>query len=347
MAAGLIAGILWGLSSCAGDENSTRVIFTTGPGKDEVFRIGEEICNVPEIMVYLTTTQNQYESVYGEEIWNTSLDGVTLEQNVKETVLEKAAQIKTMYLLAKEKGIVLEQADEEKISQAAREYMQGLNEKERELLGADEELIQKLYREYAMANKIYEEIIRDINPEISDDEARTITVQHILLRTYSRDGNGRRVEYDQTAKESVYEKACRIREMAVNGEHDFSELATRYSEDTVITYSFGKGEMDEHFEEAAFMLETDEISPVVESESGYHIIKCLNTFNREETDANKQKIVEERRNEAFGKVYDEFVKDLARRLNDTVWEQITLIRDADVKTQNFFSLYYKYFLEDN
>ena len=66
------------LVACNG-RDGTRVVFTTGFGKDEVFRIEDESCRKDEIMVYLTTIQNQYESVYGEEIWNTALDGVTLE----------------------------------------------------------------------------------------------------------------------------------------------------------------------------------------------------------------------------------------------------------------------------
>lgn len=86
----------------AGDDG-TKVVFTTGFGKNEVFRIGDESCSKAEIMIYLTTIQNQYANVYGTEIWNTSLNGVTLEDNVKETVLARIAQIKTMYLLAKEK----------------------------------------------------------------------------------------------------------------------------------------------------------------------------------------------------------------------------------------------------
>ncbi len=55
------------LSAC-GDENSAKVVFTTGLGPDEVFRIGNGVCTVPEMMVYLTNTQNQYESVYGAEV---------------------------------------------------------------------------------------------------------------------------------------------------------------------------------------------------------------------------------------------------------------------------------------
>ena len=119
----LVAGVLGvsmvtGLTACGGDDG-TKVVFTTGFGKNEVFRIGDESCSKAEIMIYLTTIQNQYANVYGTEIWNTSLNGVTLEDNVKETVLARIAQIKTMYLLAKEKEVTLDEAEEAKVVQAA------------------------------------------------------------------------------------------------------------------------------------------------------------------------------------------------------------------------------------
>lgn len=186
----LVAGVLGismvtGLTAC-GSSDGTKVVFTTGFGKNEVFRIGDESCSKAEIMIYLTTTQNQYENVYGTEIWNTSLNGVTLEDNVKETVLARIAQIKTMYLLAKEKEVTLDEAEEAKVVQAAQEYYSSLNDTEIEAMGATEEIVENLYREYAMADKVYQLIIQDINPEISDDEARKITVQQIFLQQHPR-----------------------------------------------------------------------------------------------------------------------------------------------------------------
>lgn len=334
---------LTGLTACGGDGSGTKVVFTTGFDKDEVFRIGNASCSTAEVMVYLTTTQNQYESVYGPEVWNVALDGMTLEENVKETVLAKIAQIKTMYLLAQSKEVTLDTQEQEKVRQASDKFFQSLNDREKELMGADLKTIQQLYTEYALADKVYQYIIQDVNPEISDDEARTITVQHILIRTYTTDGAGERVPLPESRKRAVYEKALEIREMAVNGENDFVDLASRYSEDSTITYSFGKGEMDAAFEEAAFGLETNEISQVIESESGYHIIKCLNTFDREQTDISKQEIVEERRREVFGQEYDEFVNTLVRNLNTRLWEEITLIRDPEVTTTSFFEIYAEYF----
>lgn len=339
---GCILIMLFMLAACGGKDR-TRVVFTTGFAKDEVFRIEDESCKVDEIMVYLTTIQNQYESVYGEEIWNTELDGVTLEENVKETVLARIAQVKTMYLLALDKGVELDEEESLLVERAAKEYFDSLSETEIERMGVSFETVRGLYTEYALAEKVYEFLIEGINPEISDDEARTIIVQHILLRTYTMDGAGKRVDYPESARRATYEKACEIREMAASGEYDFTELASRYSEDTNITYSFGKGEMEEHFEAAAFLLETDEISPVVESESGYHIIKCVSTFDRQETDANKLKIVEQRCREAFGREYDAFVETLAKNLNRSLWEEIELIHDDEVRTDNFFAIYDRYF----
>lgn len=326
------------LTACS----SGRVVFTTGFGRDEVFRIGSRVCTTAEIMVYLTNAQNQYESVYGSEIWSVSHEGMGLEESLKENILAKAAQIKAMSLMAESKGVELNPVEERHVKSAAEEYFGSLSAREKELMGVDLAAVQRMYTEYALADKVYQYIIQDINPEISDDEARTITVQHILFRTSTVDEGGNRAELSESDRRKVYQKASDVRKQAADGV-DFLELASRYSEDATITYSFGKGQIDKTFEETAFSLETGEISQVIETEAGYHIIKCITTFDRAETDANKLMIVEERRREVFGEEYDAFVEPLARQLNTKLWEKITLLEDEAVTTNNFFEIYEKYF----
>lgn len=330
------------LSGC-GDGKDTKVVLTTGFNKNEIFRIENKSCTLPEIMVFLVNTQNQYESIYGEEIWKTDLNGVTLEENIKETVLAQLARLKTMNLLAERNAVTLNEEEEQKAAAAAQEYFESLNEQEIEAMQATEAEIENLYLEYTLAKKVYEYIIKDINPEISDDEARTITVQHILLKTYVLDGTGKKIEYSESEKQKVYEKAEEILKLAKEEDSDFEKLIMDYSEDEKSSYSFGKGEMEQAFEEAAFNLETGEISGIVETSYGYHIIKCINTFNREETDANKVKIVEKRKEEVFGQEYEAFVDTLTRNLNEELWESVTLIHDENVNTMDFFEIYNNYF----
>lgn len=341
LAVGLSAASLTGCG--IGDGNGTKVVLTTGFNKDEIFRIETSTCTLPELMVYLTTIQNRYESVYGAEIWNTKADGVTLEENVKNIALAQIAQIKTMNLMAGRYEVSLEDEEKAQAENAAKTYYGSLNDREIELMGVSEKLIEDLYTELALAEKMYQYTIKDINPEISDDEARTITVQHILIKTYALDGTGKKIEYTEHARQNAYEEACEALKEAEKEEADFDELIRRYSEDDKATYSFGKGEMDPAFEEAAFNLGTGEISDIVETEYGYHIIKCISTFDREETDANKIKIVEQRREEAFGKEYDAYVDTLTRNLNEELWNTVSFIHDENVATQDFFEVYAQYF----
>ncbi|MBQ8598094.1 MAG: peptidylprolyl isomerase [Lachnospiraceae bacterium] len=331
------------LCGCGRLTEDTKIVLTTGFEEDEVFRIESMSCYMPEIMVYLTNIQNQYESVYGAEIWEKDLGGTSLEASVKETVIAQIAQIKTMNLLAERHGVTLDESELKLAAKAAEEYYGSLSETERQALGATEETICRMYSEYALAHKVYEYIIKDINPEISDDEARTITVQHILIKTYALDGTGKKIEYSESSRADAREEAEEILELARQEDSDFEELVLQYSEGETGNFSFGKGETEAVFEEAAFNLEKGEISDIVETEYGYHIIKCINTFNREETDANKIKIVEKKREEVFGQEYDVFVATLTRNLNTELWETVSLIRSEEITTNTFFEIYNQYF----
>lgn len=320
----------------------TKIVFTTGFKKNEVFRIEKASCTLPEIMVYLTNTKNQYESTFGPEIWETSYEDETIEDNVKETVLARLARVKTMNLLAIENNVSLDDSEKEKCEKAANEYYSKLNDTEIKELGIDEELIRNMYEEYTLANKVYKYLIADINPEISDDEARTITVEHIFFKTYSLNENGVRVPNSQQSQMESYQNAREAWERAKDGE-DFSKLCAEYSDDPVSVYSFGKGMEEKSFEKAAFDLGTGEISGIVQTEYGYHIIKCISTFDREETDRNKVKIVEERRREVFNEKYSGFVKNLTKNMNKKLWDSVEFIQNDDVTVKNFFEVYKQYF----
>lgn len=324
------------------EEEKTEIVLITDFRENEVFRINSESCTLPEVMVYMRTSQDQYESVFGSEIWEKDLGGFTLEQQLKDTILARLAQIKVMNLLAGDYGVTLDNEENALIEKAAAEYMAQLEPEEADAMGVSEKTIELLYREYAVANKVYSEITKDINPEISDDEARTISVKHILIKTYSIGENGRKIVYTESQKQDAYRRIQKIQERISEGE-DFDSLVEEYNEDDQAVHTFGKGTMPEEFEEASFNLDTDQISGIIETEYGYHIIKCISTFDRDETDANKVKIVEQRKNEAFNQVYVEYVKGLYSNLNRKLWDSLTFDAHSDGRTTNFFDVYNAYF----
>ncbi len=322
------------LSGCSDRE----IILTTGFSKNEVMRINNKSCYLPEMMLYLTTIQNQYEEVYGTELWKQSQNGVSLEQKVKDMVLAKIAQVKVMNLMAESYELKLDETEELLVSVSAKRFFESLNDREKELIGVTEDDVCKIYSEYALANKVYDYVIKDINPEISDDEARTITVWQILIKTYALDSDGKRVEFSERTKKEALEKAQMVRDIAISGEESFEALAAKYNEGDEMTYTFKRGEMAPAFEEAAFSLDKDKVSDIVETEYGYHVLKCVSNFDVAQTQANKVEILKQRKEAVFDETYDAFLATINKTLNDELYESIQMIDDPLVVTTSFFDV---------
>lgn len=319
-----------------------KVVLTTGFRENEVFRIEDASCSLSEIMVYLINTQDQYESTLGSGIWNAKVKGQNLEDSVKESCLAKISQIKTMNLLAQQNGIMLSDDEKTKAQKAAQEYYGSLNDTEKAAMdNVSLNTVTQMYDEYALADKLYQYTIRDINPEVSDDEARKLTVQQIFCKTYTLDATGQKVTVSDAQKQKIYQKMQQIQKLIASGTA-FETLSEKYNEADDATISFGKGEVDAALE-AAFNLATDEVSDIIETADGYEIIKCVTTFNKTETEANKVRIVEERKKEAFGKQYDDFADNLTRELNNELWDKVKLVHDSRIKTSSFREIYDKYF----
>lgn len=330
----VIAGIIYG----CGKTNS-EIVFTTGLSKDEVFKIDGDVCTLSEAMVFLTALQNQYENTYGKEIWDQQFDGLTLEEYIKEKTVSQLAQIKNMNLLAKSMEIQLT-ADEETLAvQMTREYFSGLKDNEIEYMGTTEEGIKDLYSQLILARKTYEEITKDVDTEVSDDEARSVTIKLINRKTYYEDENGNRTEFTPEEKSAAFQMTNEILEIAKGGE-DFEILVQKYNEGTDGEITAVRGELEEELEEVAFAMEDEDISGVIETESGYYIIKCINRFDQGKTDMQKLIIAEDRKSNAFYEVYNAFAKELPSEFNKELWESVTLQSNDGVDTENFFSIYH-------
>ena len=329
------------LTGCERINRDTKIVLTTGFTKDEVFRIETASCYKKEVMVYLTNLQNRYEQVYGAEIWEKEKDGVTIEQSVKESVLAELAQIKTMNLMAEKYGISLEDAEQDTVNEAAKAYFSLLTKGEKDALDVTLDTIRQLYREYALADKVYDYIIKDVNPEISDDEARTVVLQQILVR-FARQGGAEGDAASEQQKSYAYARAREVLRRIRDGE-DFDVAAAAYSDAEEGTVSVRKGERDAAFEKVAFELGSGEMSGIVEAPEGYYILKCVSTLNREETDLNKVKIVEERKKEAFSREYDSYVQTLTRHMNEPLWQQVSMFHDGKVKTSSFFDVFAEHY----
>jgi peptidyl-prolyl cis-trans isomerase D len=124
---------------------------------------------------------------------------------------------------------------------------------------------------YKKDSKVDEEQIRDYYEENIDlfKEKKQVKAKHILFKL------GETASQEEDAK--VKEKALAVLQRAREGE-DFSQLAKKFSEDPGTKENgdlgyFSAGQMVKPFESAAFALKKGEISDLVRTAFGYHIIK--------------------------------------------------------------------------
>ncbi len=274
----------------------------------------------PQIMIIAATERNRYQQVYTDKIWDAVMEnGETFEEYLLEQVRVFMENLKTMTLLARDRGIALSSGEQDKVRRLARDYYSQLSRAEIEYMGITEEDAVILYQDYYTANKVVAELTKDVDLEVSDSEAKVITIRRVRL----------------SGREAAEAMHARLMEEG----SDFSAIAREVTGSTPPEEQLARGEELEILEEAAFRLSTGEISPVTESEDSFYIIQCVNDYDMDATRERKSQIHKERKNWAFQQIYAQFQTEHKVSIPDELWSEISFEGGEDVMTNNFFSLY--------
>ena len=84
---------------------------------------------------------------------------------------------------------------------------------------------------------------------------------------------------------------------------------------------------------------------MIAAEDGFYILKCVDNFDREATEANKVTMVERRRDEIFSGVYEELIANTPSEFNNRVWEQVHFEDLGEELPGSFLEVYGRYFEE--
>lgn len=320
-----------------------KVYFTTGFNNDEMIKVSGEVVPMSLGRLILAVEKSNYASELGDEIWKLEIDGESLWEKLKQTVKIQLSELKTISMLAKEKNILLSVSENEKINNATEEFYNSLSEEEREALGITKEDVRTLYEYFRVSEKLYELTTNGITVEISDEEARVIKVQYCFVKKYYYDENNNEKQLDSEGVEAARKIIEEANEKIKTGT-DFSLIAKEYSDDTIYEYEFGRGEMEQNFENAAFSLENGEISDIVESEKGFYIIKCLNSYEELKTEENKVELLKKYKNKAFHDMYEPFMAEQTYEYNDKEYNNIDI--DSLVLNNNKLYEIYSQYLEE-
>jgi peptidyl-prolyl cis-trans isomerase SurA len=177
------------------------------------------------------------------------------------------------------------------------------------------------------------------------DRIPLIRASHILIKKEDEKGT--------VDSKEQYKLAQDILNRTKNGE-DFAKLAEEFSQDPGSKAKggdlgyFARRQMVQQFDEAVFKLKVGEISEIVETQFGYHIIKLTDANEYPSFEKEKQSLREiyekTRKTRDYEKLVDKYSKDLNLIMNDeAIKEVLSNANEFKVGPQYWNSDYHKNF----
>ena len=256
-----------------------------------------------EFFFMLYSSMSQIESYMGGIYWDElCLGDMTFDAYAMDMTLTMLKQLHAVEREAKELNVKLSDAEQAAIAES-RETVKLQN------IGADatdEDLEQFLLDEIFLTTelfnfvnensylyeKLFVEVMGESGEKITDEQVQDfiesvpyISAKHILIMTVNPE-NGEKlsdavIQESKNTAEGLLAQLLEIKDVQKRAKK-FDQLMIEHTEDTGIQifpdgYTFTYNQMYPVFEEAAFALEEYEISGIVESEAGYHILMRIPT----------------------------------------------------------------------
>ena len=305
--------LILSLTGCSGTKND-----------DSVATVNDSSIGVSKYIQALKLNKSAIESMYGTSIWDSEVEkGKKYSDFFKDTVLEQMINTEVIYQQAKKDNLL---PSEEEVNKQFKEFQKEVKDdkiykQNMKKLGITDEDIKK-EQEIGIAIKNYKDNFFK-NAEISNEEMKKyyddnknefykdeVKASHILIKTIDENNN----ELSDKKKEEAKKKAEDILKKIKSGE-EFAKLAKEYSEDGTASQGgdlgfFTKGEMVPEFEKAAWELKPGEVSDLVKTQYGYHIIKVTDKVDKQLSfDDVKDTIKDMLLNEKFNKNIEDLVKE--------------------------------------
>lgn len=301
----------------------------SGMKSHELLAVGEETCPMAAAMIFVTTQKNIYQDSYSGDIWSVQLEDGTFESYALEAIKSYMGHLFTVAKLARAEGYSLTEEEEIQVSEAAAHYIASMSAKDLELTGITEEVAQAAYEQYVLALRFYDDMIEEAGIEISDDEARVIHIQKILIAAEGLTGEER--EAQRAKAQEALEKA--------KNSTDFVAVASGYQDGDSLEFTVTREDLTPEEEEVAYRLKNGQISEIIETEKGFVIIKCLSSYDESATAVYKEKLLEERRSTVFDGRIKAFLEEYPAVFNDGAWATVSISGYQGPATGNFYTSY--------
>lgn len=228
--------------------------------------VNGEVITIDDYNKSFAMIEKSYNEIYGDTIWTQEVKGQTVLEMVKSQLLTNMIEEQLIIAEVKKTDFKISDAD---MAEAYKKFMDSVASDEQAKKFYAEKGIDEAFVKKQLQTQFYSEAFeKNIKTELEKDQTKLTA----LYKTYPIQIDASHILVTDEAKANEILK--KIKEGG-----DFAALAKENSIDTGSAKNggdlglFPRGVMVSEFEEVAFNLKVGEVSSVVQSKFGYHIIK--------------------------------------------------------------------------
>lgn len=308
-------------TGCSGSIDTDAVVAT----------VGEEDISLGVANFYARMTQGQYETYYagmmgttGEAMWTQDAgEDQTYEDSVKDGLMES---LQNMYLIsqhASDYDVSLTEEEEEAITAAAEQFDADNTDSAKETVSGYKKDIEKYLELITIQSKMDSKMREGVDEEVSDEEAAQKSMQYVYFSYTTTDDTGNSTELTDEEKENLKTSAQSLADRVKNGE-DLETVAGELGvEVQTATFDSESTTPNENLVTAADALAAEgDVTDVVETDSGLYVAKLTSLLDREATDQEKTNIIEQRKQDQYDSLLEEWRDASDIKVNEKVWKKV-------------------------
>lgn len=290
---------------------------------DVIAIVADRSVSEAEARVYLAAMKSQIESIYGDEVWNYTVDdeGTEYSELMKDSVLDKIIYIKLVCANAEEYGVTLTADDKLDVDKYVTEFFAGISEKTADEYDLTKDMVTKIYEENVLAAKVYDKITLNYTVDANEENCRQ--GQYVIFKINKFTETDGKKEYlseeELIQVKSRAEGAC----SAMKAGNPY-QVASGNSDNAVDEPRVlcGKDYFPVEIADTVFTLKDGEITQVLEDEDFYYVVYCENDYDEQATKEAIQKKITDDRNAYFNSLYTKWRDSANIEVDEEKWSKI-------------------------
>ncbi len=300
--------------------------------------------NIPlsEVNLMLRYQQAQMETYYGgmmgSNIYQQDIEGNgTIYGETAKTAL--MTSFEQMYILEAEAGnyeVSLTEEEKNSITEAARQFMaDNTDTKVQAALTASQGTVERVLTLLTLQAKMQDALTADVDTNVSDEEAaqKKVTYLYMSKSGTETDADGNLIDLTEEELSALKEKARDILDAAKTSKDLSAAAQAQELTASTVTYDDDTSMFPDEVREEADKLSEGEYTDVIETEQAFYIVQMDSLLDRDATDAKKESIIEERKNELFTEKYEELKGKHTFEIKEDVLSQLTFEQPITLKTE--------------